>query len=86
MTSPPAHPVTARDLFLSVDLTDDDKRVYLASRGFQDRVVADEHSALRGDERGGLIPWNGPGNIAPGAPCESGVVARWRGINRHWRA
>ena len=43
MTSPPPHPVTARDLFLSVDLTDDDARSYLASRGFRDPLTADEH-------------------------------------------
>ena len=43
MTSPSAHPVTARDLFLSADLTDDDARVYLASRGFRSPVAADEH-------------------------------------------
>ena len=35
--------VTARDLFLSADLTDDDARVYLASRGFRDPLAADEH-------------------------------------------
>ena len=35
--------VTARDLFLSSDLSDDDMRVYLLSRGFRDSVAADEH-------------------------------------------
>ena len=35
--------VTARDLFLSADLADDDARVYLLSRGFRDPVAADEH-------------------------------------------
>ena len=50
MTSPPAHPVTARDLFLSADLTDDHARAYLASRGFRDPVAADEHlQALAAD-------------------------------------
>ena len=43
MTSPPPHPVTARDLFLSADLSDDDARAYLLSRGFRDPVAADEH-------------------------------------------
>ena len=43
MTSPSAHPVTAPDLFLSNDLTDDDARTYLTSRGFRDPVAADEH-------------------------------------------
>ena len=35
--------VTARDLFLSADLTDDDARTYLTSRGFRDPLAADEH-------------------------------------------
>ena len=43
MTSSPPPRVTARDLFLSADLTDDDARTYLASRGFRDPVAADEH-------------------------------------------
>jgi glutamate-ammonia-ligase adenylyltransferase len=43
MTSPSSQTVTARDLFLSADLTDDAARTYLASRGFQDPVAADEH-------------------------------------------
>ena len=43
MTLPSGHPVTARDLFLSADLTDDDARSYLASRGFRDPVAADQH-------------------------------------------
>ena len=43
MTSPSSPPVTARDLFLSADLTDDDARTYLAARGFRDPVAADEH-------------------------------------------
>ncbi len=42
MTSPSAHAVTARDLFLSADLTEDDARTYLASRGFRDPVAADQ--------------------------------------------
>ena len=42
MMTPP-HSVTARDLFLSADLVDDDARAYLASRGFRDAVAADEH-------------------------------------------
>ena len=41
--SPPAHPIGARDLFLSSDLTTDDARAYLASRGFRDPTDADEH-------------------------------------------
>ena len=42
--------VTARDLFLSADLTADDARAYLASRGFRDPVAADEHlQALASD-------------------------------------
>jgi glutamate-ammonia-ligase adenylyltransferase len=40
-SSPPS--VTARDLFLSRDLTEEQARAYLASRGFQDPVAADEH-------------------------------------------
>ena len=43
MTSPSAHHVTARDLFLSADLTDADARIYLLLRGFRDPVAADEH-------------------------------------------
>ena len=43
MTSPSSPPVTARDLFLSADLADDDARTYLAARGFRDPVAADEH-------------------------------------------
>ena len=43
MTSPSSPPVTARDLFLSADLTDADARTYLVSRGFRDPVTADEH-------------------------------------------
>ena len=43
MTPSPTPPVTARDLFLSADLTDDDARTYLASCGFRDPVAADEH-------------------------------------------
>ena len=34
--------VTARDLLLSADLTADDARTYLASRGFRDPVAADQ--------------------------------------------
>ena len=43
MTTPSNPSVTARDLFLSAELTDDDARVYLLSRGFRDPVAADEH-------------------------------------------
>ena len=43
MTPPSARRVTARDLFLSADLTDDDARSYLLSRGFRDPVAADAH-------------------------------------------
>ena len=47
-SSPPA--VTARDLFLSADLSDDDARAYLATRGFRDPSAADEHlQAMAGD-------------------------------------
>ena len=43
MTPPYAHPVAARELYLSADLSDDDAREYLRSRGFRDAVTADEH-------------------------------------------
>ncbi len=43
MTSPSEHPVTARDLFLSVDLTEEQARAYLASCGFRDPEAADKH-------------------------------------------
>ena len=43
MTPPSARHITARDLFLSADLTDDDARTYLALHGFRDPVAADEH-------------------------------------------
>ena len=42
MITPP-HSITARDLFLPADLSDDDARAYLASRGFRDAEAADEH-------------------------------------------
>ena len=43
MTPPSMRPVTARDLFLSTDLSDDDARAYLVSQGFRNPVAADQH-------------------------------------------
>lgn len=43
MTSDSRPAVSARDLFLSKDITDDAARAYLAERGFQNLKEADEH-------------------------------------------